>query len=105
MRPQEIRSRHSYFAAWFLTLGVMLGACAPTRSVIPVIGARVELAQLVGTWSGEYNSAHGSSGTISFVLAAGTDSARGEVIMLEDRNARGYAPMPVAPRGGPDGHL
>ena len=80
------------FSNLLFTLLLMITACAPSRTVVPVLATSHELQQLVGNWSGTYSSATGSNGTITFVLTAQSDSAFGEVTMLDDRQHRAYVP-------------
>lgn len=57
-------------------------ACRTSASPVPVIAQEAQLAALVGEWVGEYSSAEsGRSGSIAFTLAAGADSASGDVVM------------------------
>jgi hypothetical protein len=61
----------------------LLAGCATSRSTVPVIAAPGDLSTLAGEWEGEYTGAEGSrTGFISFALAAGRDTAEGEVVML-----------------------
>jgi hypothetical protein len=58
-------------------------ACATNPIPIPVIGTRTAVDAIAGEWQGTYRSSEtGRSGTISFTLAAGRDTAFGEVIMV-----------------------
>lgn len=66
--------------------------CAPSHSRVPILAQSNELHALVGSWSGTYFSAGGSSGIITFVLAAQSDTAFGEVIMLDERNHQAFVP-------------
>lgn len=64
---------------------VLLGAaaCRYHPDPIPIQGARSEIARLAGTWVGEYSgTTSGRSGSITFTLKAGTDSAFGDVLMV-----------------------
>lgn len=64
-----------------LTIG--LGACASVPEPVPVVGDPVELGRLAGEWGGEYQGAtSGRSGSIVFNLAAGADTAFGDVVMI-----------------------
>ena len=57
--------------------------CATTPPSVPVSGTAADLSQLAGEWNGEYNSnTGGRSGVITFQLAAGADTAHGDVIMF-----------------------
>ena len=81
-------------AARLATLGgvlALLGACASHPTPVHVVGSPSELTILAGTWEGEYGSAEtGRSGSISFTLKAGTDTAFGDVVMVP----RALAPSP-----------
>ena len=97
MRPHEEDRRLllNLRGVWLGLVSLLaLSACAPSRSLVPILAERSELQQLVGTWSGKYTSANSSAGTITFVLAANTDSAFGEVVMLDDRHQRPFVPNP-----------
>ena len=63
---------------------VLSAACASNPSPpVPVTGTRADVSTLVGEWTGEYRSAEsGRSGSILFKLDAGTDTARGDVVMV-----------------------
>ena len=59
--------------------------CAGTTppAAVPVSGAPADVSQLAGEWEGEYHGeSRGRSGVITFKLAAGADTARGDVIMF-----------------------
>jgi hypothetical protein len=61
---------------------VALGACSRAVSTIPVQGSAPAISRLAGDWEGEYSSIEtGRSGSISFRLRAGSDTAEGEVMM------------------------
>ena len=64
-----------------LTLG--LGACATVPAPVPVVGDAADLGKLTGEWGGEYQGeTSGRSGSIVFKLAAGADTAFGDVVMI-----------------------
>lgn len=72
-----------------LTLG--LGACASVPAPVPVVGDAADLGRLAGEWGGEYQGqTSGRSGSIVFKLAAGADTAFGDVVMIprERRESR-----------------
>ena len=74
-------SRTTAFDAAFAAL---LTACSAVHQP-PVLmaGTARDMAALAGQWEGSYSSAAtGRSGSISFTLSAGTDSAFGDVIMI-----------------------
>jgi hypothetical protein len=54
-----------------------------------MVGQEADVSQLAGEWFGEYSSAEsGRSGSITFKLIAGSDSATGDVVMSPRFNAR-----------------
>ena len=64
-------------------LTLALGACAASRTPVPLVGASGDVSALTGEWSGDYSSAEsGRSGSITFTLRAAGDSAFGDVIMI-----------------------
>lgn len=66
-------------APWTL-IATVLAACAGPGTPIPVRG---DVEPLVGQWQGEYSSpATGRVGSIVFTLRAGTDTARGDILMV-----------------------
>jgi len=72
-----------------LVLLFSLVGCYAHPSPIPMVGTRADIRQLAGDWSGEYRSdANGRSGTITFHLSAGADTAYGDVLMIP----RGWPP-------------
>lgn len=73
-----------------------LAACRASTPAVPVMGARADLAALVGEWVGEYSSPEsGRSGSIVFVLVAGADTAHGDVVMTP--RGSGEQPSPNEP--------
>jgi hypothetical protein len=61
----------------------LLAGCKSLQTPVPVIGPKLDLSVLVGDWSGEYTSPEtGRSGSISFTLQAGKDTAIGSVVMV-----------------------
>ena len=84
---------------------LLVAACAIRPSPVHVVGTQREMAVLTGEWSGEYSSAEtGRSGSISFSLKAGTDTAFGDVVMVPRSMApstsdpRSVTAMPSTPR-------
>jgi len=66
-----------------LLLVLLTCGCATTQPAVPVQGSSADLSQLAGQWSGEYTGdASGRRGVITFQLAAGADTAQGDVIMF-----------------------
>jgi hypothetical protein len=79
--------------AWgvLATLALAAGACATVPAPVPVVGADADLNLLTGEWGGEYQGqSSGRSGSIVFKLAAGADTAYGDVVMIprERRESR-----------------
>ena len=65
-----------------LTLVALMGACVGYSPPVPVLGDR---ALLDGHWTCEYEKVMlGRSGSIDFVLGAGTDTAQGSVLMIPE---------------------
>ncbi|HEU4697839.1 MAG TPA: hypothetical protein VFS40_01525 [Gemmatimonadales bacterium] len=61
---------------------VLLG-CSRTPAPVPVQASPAALADLAGRWEGEYHGDEtGRSGSIVFTLAAGSDTAAGDVLMI-----------------------
>lgn len=90
-----MRMMHAVLA---ITVGASGIACARGRApAVPVIAASPgELTALVGKWAGEYSSAAtGRRGSIVFALAAGRDTAAGDVVMMP---VDGSGPLRRAPR-------
>lgn len=69
---------------WIFAAGVAAsGACAAPGTPVPVLG---EVAALEGEWLGEYWSVEsGRRGSIVFRLTAGSDTARGDVLLTASR--------------------
>jgi len=64
-------------------LPLTFGACAASRSPVPLVGAAGDVSALAGEWVGDYSSVEsGRSGSIRFALRAATDSAFGDVVMI-----------------------
>ena len=58
-------------------------ACATNPAPVPVVAEAGDLRALGGRWEGEYSSTEtGRSGSIVFTLAAGRDTAHGDVVMV-----------------------
>jgi hypothetical protein len=71
------------FAATALATGTLIACGGPAHGPVPITGTPADIAALEGEWSGAYHSyvESGRSGTIHFRLAAGQDTARGDVLM------------------------
>jgi hypothetical protein len=89
-------------------LAALVTACAAAHQPsVPLAGTVRDVATLAGQWEGSYSSAAtGRSGSISFTLSAGNDSAFGDVIMiprgwgrpLQAWNGQGSAGTEARPR-------
>jgi len=67
------------------TLFVALAACHYNPSPVPLEGPSNDIARLAGTWDGDYASAEsGRSGSITFTILAGRDTAFGDVVMIPE---------------------
>jgi len=70
-------------AATWMSRGLLLAAiagCHGPQLPVPVSG---DVAMLAGRWEGEYGSREsGRTGSIVFTLAAGADTAHGDVLMV-----------------------
>jgi hypothetical protein len=86
-----------------ILLAAALLGCGGAQSPVPVVGREADISQLAGEWFGEYSSVEsGRSGTISFTLAAGADSAVGDVVMTPQWLMRqGNAPAAPSPAAQP----
>jgi hypothetical protein len=66
-----------------LALTLAASACAVNPPPVVVVGPAPEIAALAGEWIGEYHSVEtGRSGSITFKLEAGKDTAYGDVLMV-----------------------
>ena len=68
-----------------LSFSLFWTGCAATTppAPVPVSGAPADVSLLAGEWEGEYHGdSRGRSGVITFRLAAGADTASGDVIMF-----------------------
>lgn len=78
-------------------LAVLTG-CGGSQSPVPVVGRGVDISKLAGQWSGDYSSVEtGRSGSITFTLSAGSDTASGDVVMTPRFNAGAPAGQSAAP--------
>jgi hypothetical protein len=79
---EKMLGHRSRTAAPFIAL-VALAACTYHPSRFPLYGATDDRTRLAGEWIGEFEVARsGRSGSISFHLEAGRDSASGDVSVL-----------------------
>ena len=76
-------------------------ACAGNPAPVPVEAAGQDVAALTGRWEGSYDSDEtGRSGSIVFTLAAGRDTAAGDVLMVPTGTN-----MPLRRAGEPPGRM
>lgn len=81
-------------------LAATLAACRFTPTHVPLRGSESDIAQLAGTWDGEYSSAQsGRTGSIIFEFTAGVDTAHGDVLMTSPFNGHQFR---AADAGSPD---
>ena len=90
--------RAAFTLATLLTASAVYGCATQSQAPVPVQAQSADLSALVGEWTGEYSSAAtGRSGSIVFTLAAGRDTAFGDVVMVP----RGASdPLVPDPRAG-----
>ena len=68
---------------WICAIALSGAACATNPPPVPVSGSSTEVSALAGEWVGEYRSSETArSGSISFTLKTGRDTAYGDVIMV-----------------------
>lgn len=80
--------------AWVAVIATCVAGCSGAPEPVPVVGSPADLRALAGEWGGEYQGeATGRSGTIVFQLAAGADTAYGDVVMIS--RERNEARLPV----------
>ena len=97
MRPRKWMPPRWVTLAGCLTMAAAWG-CATTSDTFPVQGTEGELEFLVGTWTGEYTGDDSErSGTLTFELQAGADTAHGHVLMDPARDL-GYTREPAEDR-------
>ena len=82
---------------WPLLALTLTIACASLPDPVPVFGDVDDVSALIGEWSGEYEGGStGRSGSIVFDLFSGTDTARGDVVMIP----RASGTQPIAQGDG-----
>ena len=77
-------------------------SCATMPPPFPVVGDPPQVSALSGAWNGEYSSrVTGRHGAINFSLAAGADTAFGDVLMLPSvpRRSRAMGETTTPARG------
>ena len=66
-----------------LMLAAAAAGCAGKPAAVPLQASAADMTALAGRWEGQYNSNQtGRGGSIVFTLAAGSDSAAGDVVMI-----------------------
>ncbi|HKQ58232.1 MAG TPA: hypothetical protein VJY35_10235 [Candidatus Eisenbacteria bacterium] len=69
--------------AGVLAVTLVVVGCSRTQEAVPVTGTPADLRALTGEWGGDYHGEQtGRSGSIVFKLAAGADTAYGDVVMI-----------------------
>ena len=74
-----------------VAIALIMAGCSTAPAPVPVVGTPTDLGRLTGEWGGEYQGqTSGRSGSIVFKLAAGADTAFGDVVMIprERRESR-----------------
>ncbi len=85
----RMRTGLAAIGLWVVTTG-----CTPMPPVA-LTATPADLEILAGEWAGEYESAAlGRRGRIEFKLKAGTDEARGDVLMVPRGSGTPYTPRP-----------
>ena len=84
-----MKLRHGFAGVGLL---VLAAGCAP-MPIVALTATPADLEILAGDWRGEYESAAlGRRGSIEFKLKAGTDEARGDVLMVPRGSRTPYQP-------------
>lgn len=79
-----------------ITAVLVLAGCHGVQPPVPVAG---NLALLAGQWDGDYGGQEsGRTGSIAFTLAAGADTAHGDILMVP----RSWEVPPTSRPGDPD---
>ena len=74
-------------------LAAVMTGCSSAPSPVPVVGAPTDIGQMAGEWGGEYQGeTSGRSGSIIFKLAAGADTAYGDVVMISHQRRESRMP-------------
>ena len=78
--------------AMILLLSSLGMGCGSTAARVPISGSASDVSQLAGEWNGEYHAdTGGRSGVVTFQLAAGRDTASGDVIMFAKQDRPGMS--------------
>jgi hypothetical protein len=93
--------RHTSFGA--IALALAAGCRSTPQAPVQLQGDPAALARLAGSWTGQYwGGAGGRGGSLSFMLRSGTDSAYGDVTMVD---TRGQAIRPADTQGVHSAHV
>jgi hypothetical protein len=66
-----------------VVVALVAAGCSSAPTPVPMAGAPTDIRQMAGEWGGEYQGdTNGRSGSIIFQLAAGADTAYGDVVMI-----------------------
>lgn len=91
---EETMSKSLVLRVFAAGLSVMLGACRYHPTPVLLQGEPADISALAGQWDGEYWSGQsGRSGSITFRVQAGKDTAYGDVLMVP---AAGGQPVTAA---------
>src|SRR5262249_31322837 len=94
-RSPHLEAVMKRFVIFAIACGAL--ACSTVPRPVPVAGTPAGLSALAGQWNGEYHAnGGGRQGTVVFKLAAGADTASGEVLMFPRELATD------SPNGGPN---
>jgi hypothetical protein len=78
-----------YPALVAILAALLLGACAPAMTPVPVSGSASDLSMLAGNWAGEYDAPESErGGSIMFLLEAEGARASGDVVMTPRRGGQ-----------------
>jgi hypothetical protein len=77
--------RRVFAAMAAVTMTAAVAACRYQPEPVPLLAAPADIAALAGRWEGQYlGRESGRSGSIVFMIAAGKDTAYGDVLMGRD---------------------
>jgi len=66
-----------------VVMALALAGCSSAPPPVPLAGSPADIRGMAGEWGGEYQGeTSGRSGSIIFQLAAGSDTAYGDVVMI-----------------------
>ena len=77
-----------------MVIALVLAGCSTAPAPVPVVGTPADLGALAGEWGGAYQGqTSGRSGSIVFKLAAGADTAYGDVVMIAHQRRESRLPV------------